>query len=79
MFAASGTGAMESAVANLTRPGEPALVASCGNFGERWAKLCDAYGAETIHWATDWGRKVDPASELWHSVLESTGQPARLC
>jgi aspartate aminotransferase-like enzyme len=61
VFAASGTGAMESAVANLTRPGEPALVASCGNFGERWAKLCDAYGADTIHWATDWGRKVDPA------------------
>jgi aspartate aminotransferase-like enzyme len=61
VFAASGTGAMESAVANLVRPGEPALVASCGNFGERWAKLCDAYGAETIHWATEWGRKVDPA------------------
>ena len=36
---------MESAVANLVRPGEPALVASCGKFGERWAELCDAYGA----------------------------------
>src|SRR5215213_9027998 len=45
MFASSGTGAMESAVANLVRPGEPALVASCGKFGERWAELCDAYGA----------------------------------
>ena len=22
-------------------------------------------------------RKVDPNSELWHAVLESTGQPAR--
>jgi len=61
VFAASGTGAMESAVANLVRPGKPALVASCGNFGERWAKLCDAYGAETVHWQTEWGRKVDPA------------------
>ena len=45
VFASSGSGAMESAVANLTRPGEPALVASCGKFGERWAELCDAYGA----------------------------------
>jgi len=72
VFAASGTGAMESAVANLTRPGEPALVASCGNFGERWAKLCDAYGAETIHWATDWGRKVDPA-ELDRRLAERDG------
>ena len=23
-------------------------------------------------------RKVDPAGELWHSVLENTGQPAEL-
>jgi serine---pyruvate transaminase len=61
VFAGSGTGAMESAVANLVRPGEPALVASCGKFGERWAELCDAYGARTVHWQTDWGRKVDPA------------------
>ena len=72
VFAASGTGAMESAVANLTRPGEPALVASCGNFGERWANLCDAYGGETIHWATDWGRKVDPA-ELDRKLGEQDG------
>jgi aspartate aminotransferase-like enzyme len=72
LFASSGTGAMESAVANLTRPGEPALVASCGNFGERWAKLCDAYRAETIHWATDWGRKVDPG-ELDRKLAEHEG------
>ncbi len=38
---------MESAVANLIAPGEPAVVASCGKFGERWAELCDAYGADT--------------------------------
>jgi serine---pyruvate transaminase len=61
VFASSGSGAMESAVANLVRPGEPALVASCGKFGERWAELCDAYGAETIHWETEWGRRVDPS------------------
>jgi len=61
VFAASGSGAMESAVANLVRPGEPALVASCGKFGERWAELCDAYGAATVHWETEWGRRVDPA------------------
>ncbi len=28
---------------------------------------------------TEGRRKVDPSSELWHSVLESTGQPASLC
>ena len=51
---------MESAVANLVRPGEPALVASCGKFGERWAELCDAYGAQTIHWETEWGQQRRP-------------------
>ena len=61
VFASSGTGALESAVANLVRPGEPALVASCGKFGERWFELCEAYGAETIHWETDWGHRIDPA------------------
>jgi aspartate aminotransferase-like enzyme len=72
LFASSGSGAMESAVANLVRPGEPALVASCGKFGERWAELCDAYGAQTIHWETEWGRKVDPA-ELDRQLDESKG------
>ena len=71
-FAASGSGAMESAVANLVRPGEPALVASCGKFGERWAELCEAYGARTEHWETEWGRKVDP-SELDRRLTEREG------
>jgi serine---pyruvate transaminase len=61
MFACTGSGAMESAVANLVRPGEPALVASCGKFGERWAELSDAYGGQTVHWETEWGQKIDPA------------------
>jgi serine---pyruvate transaminase len=60
-FAASGTGAMESAVANLVGPGDAAMVASCGKFGERWKELCDAYGARTTHVAFEWGEKVDPA------------------
>jgi serine---pyruvate transaminase len=61
VFASSGTGAMESAAANLARAGQPALVASCGKFGERWAELCDAYGATTQHYEAGWGSKVDPA------------------
>jgi aspartate aminotransferase-like enzyme len=60
MFAASGSGGMESAVANLVRPGEPAVVASCGKFGERWVELCEAYGATTVHHDAGWGSKVDP-------------------
>ena len=77
VFTASGSGALESAVANLVRPGEPALVASCGKFGERWFELCEAYGAETIHWETEWGRKVDPA-ELDRLLGENEGGRGRL-
>jgi serine---pyruvate transaminase len=72
VFAASGSGAMESAVANLVRPGEPALVASCGKFGQRWAELSDAYGAATVHWETEWGRRVDPA-ELDRRLADNPG------
>src|SRR3954465_3895535 len=46
LFAASGSGALESAVANLLAPGDAAVVASCGKFGERWAELCEAHGAD---------------------------------
>ncbi len=59
-FASTGSGALESAVANLTRPGEPALVASCGKFGERWVELCEAFGADLEHLSFEWGTKVDP-------------------
>jgi serine---pyruvate transaminase len=62
LFAASGTGALESAVANLIAPGDVAVVASCGKFGQRWAELCDAYGADTVHLEFEWGEKVDPAA-----------------
>src|SRR5246127_4179397 len=44
LLAASGTGAMESSVANLTSPGDRVLVLSAGKFGERWTALAKAYG-----------------------------------
>jgi aspartate aminotransferase-like enzyme len=74
-FAASGSGAMESAVANLVRPGEPAVVASCGKFGERWKDLCDAFGAATHHLDAGWGKKVEPA-ELDRALSESGAEVA---
>ena len=74
-FAATGTGAMESAVANLVVAGEPAAVASCGKFGQRWAELCDAYGADTTHLEFEWGEKVDP--ERLDRALSELGRPPR--
>ena len=60
LFGASGTGAMESAVANLCSPGEPVLVVSAGYFGERWAALARAYGAEVDHLRYAWGEIPAP-------------------
>ena len=48
LFTASGTGAFESAVANLLSPGDRVLAVSHGEFGERWQKLAAAYGADVI-------------------------------
>jgi len=61
IFASSGTGAMESAVVNLVAPGDAVLVASCGNFGERWVKLNKTWGAAVTLLDFDWGTRVDPA------------------
>jgi len=60
LFAASGTGAFESAAANLVSPGDPHLVVSAGNFGERWATLVAGYGAELDHLRYEWGETPDP-------------------
>jgi aspartate aminotransferase-like enzyme len=62
---------MESAVANLVRPGDPAVAASCGKFGERWAELCGAYGADLHHLDVEWGRRVEP--EELDRALEGSG------
>ena len=55
LFTASGTGAMESAVANLLAPGDRVLVVSAGYFGERWATIARAYGADVEQLAYEWG------------------------
>jgi aspartate aminotransferase-like enzyme len=60
-FAASGSGAMESAVANLVRPGTRALACAAGKFGERWIQLCEAYGADLVRHEPGWGVRFDPA------------------
>jgi aspartate aminotransferase-like enzyme len=55
LYTSSGTGAFEAAVQNLVSPGEPHLVVSAGNFGERWAALTTTYGADVDHLRYEWG------------------------
>src|SRR5436305_5234852 len=59
LFGASGTGAFESAVANLVSPGEPHLVVSAGSFGERWVAMTTAFGADVDVLRYAWGETPD--------------------
>jgi aspartate aminotransferase-like enzyme len=47
ILTASGTGAMEAAMVNLTAQGDEIVAVNGGKFGERWEKLGKAYGCAT--------------------------------
>src|ERR1700745_1008100 len=55
-MACSGTGALESAVVNLTSPGDEMVVVAGGTFAMRWADIARVYGI-TVHIVeADWRR-----------------------
>lgn len=55
----TGTGGLETAVANTVNAGEKVLALITGNFGERFANIARAYGAEVEEINFGWGRDVD--------------------
>ena len=60
ILTSSGTGAMESAVANLLSPRDKVIVIESGKFGQRWHEICDAYGLDVDPIQLEWGRAVPP-------------------
>jgi aspartate aminotransferase-like enzyme len=60
ILSSSGTGSMESAVANLVSPGDKVVVCTCGVFGDRFVDINIAYGAEVVKLAVEWGQPVEP-------------------
>src|SRR3989442_12616845 len=58
VFTSSGTGGLESAVANLFSPGDRVVVPVAGYFGERFAKIARAYGLDVRTIDYDWERAV---------------------
>lgn len=60
LFASSGTGAMEASLANVLAPGERVLVAVNGQFGEHFASIAKALGAEVDVLETAWGNAINP-------------------
>jgi aspartate aminotransferase-like enzyme len=70
LFAASGTGAMDSAVANLAAPGQRVAVVTAGAFGERWVAICEQYGLDVQRIAYEWGETPNP-DEVGGAIAES--------
>jgi aspartate aminotransferase-like enzyme len=61
ILASTGTGGMEGSVTNFLSPGDKALVVNGGKFGERWTKICTAYGVQPTEIKVTWGESVDVA------------------
>jgi len=59
-FTSSGTGAMESSIVNTLSPGDTVIVTVGGKFGERFAKISEAYGVKVITIDVEWGEAPDP-------------------
>ena len=71
LFTASGSGAFESAVANLLSPGERVLAVTAGEFGDRWAAIAATYGADVQELRYEWGETPQP--EDVRARLDETG------
>ncbi len=60
LLTCAGTGGLEAAVVNTLSPGDPVLSVSVGVFGDRFAKIATAYGAEVTKPGIEWGRAAEP-------------------
>jgi aspartate aminotransferase-like enzyme len=73
LFTSSGTGAFESAVANLLSPGDRVLAVSQGEFGERWQMMAAAYDADVVPLAYEWG-ETPRAEDLAAALAETPAE-----
>ena len=55
ILCSTGTGGMDASVTNFLSPGDEVLVINGGKFGERWTKICQAYGMKVEELIVEWG------------------------
>ncbi len=60
ILSCAGTGGLEAAVTNTLSPGDRVLGVSIGAFGDRFAKIAEAYGASVDRVAAEWGWAAAP-------------------
>jgi aspartate aminotransferase-like enzyme len=60
ILSCAGTGGLEAAIVNTLSPGDRVLGVSIGAFGDRFAKIAEAYGAQVDKIAAEWGWAAAP-------------------
>jgi aspartate aminotransferase-like enzyme len=60
ILCSTGTGGMVGSVTNFLSPGDDVLVINGGKFGERWTKICQAYGMKVEELIVEWGYSAKP-------------------
>lgn len=58
MHTCTGSGGMESLLINVLSPGDKILSIVSGKFGERWADMAQAFGADVHRMNVQWGESV---------------------
>jgi len=61
ILSSSGTGAMEAAITNLTKPGDSILTLNGGKFGQRWGEIGNVYECDVHELSFPWGQEPDTA------------------
>ncbi len=83
VLTSSGSGAMETAVINTLSAGDKTISICGGKFGERWGKICGAYGVDVKEISLEWGElytkeqlaeelKANPETKVVFATLSET-------
>ncbi|HET7615387.1 MAG TPA: alanine--glyoxylate aminotransferase family protein, partial [Bacillales bacterium] len=59
VLSSSGTSALEAAAVNAVSPGDEVIVVVAGAFGDRFASICERYGAVTHRLDVKWGEACE--------------------
>jgi len=60
VWPASGSAGWEAAIVNLLSPGDPVLAVVTGDFGERFARVAEAFKLDVRRLDVEWGRAAEP-------------------
>lgn len=72
ILSCAGTGGLEAAIVNTLSPGDRVLGVSIGAFGDRFAKIAEAYGASVDRMSAEWGWAAAP-DELMEKLEAARG------